>query len=632
MNRGTWGVLVAVLAAATLVCFSPVLENGFVWDDGANIVQNPHLERLDGALVVWSFTDFRLGHYQPFTWISLALDRAIWGLRASGFHLTSLLLHALNAMLFALLARWLLAAALRPGIGPATDGDPDVPDRSGSFAIDVGALVAAAVFALHPMRVESVAWATERRDLLAGLFAFGSLLAYRRMVERDAAGGRRAGWGALALALFVGSLFSKALALGLPFVLLVLDFYPLRRSGAGAGQRSAGALVVEKIPFLLVSLPFGASALAAQSDAGALIDLAGHGWVQRLVQAAYGALFYPRAMLSTAWSPLYERPTVLDPTEPRFVVSSIAAVAVTLVLFLFRRRFPAGLAVWLGYLVLLAPVSGIAQSGVQLVADRYAYLAGSGFALLLGGGAAIAWSATAARTGRRLLAAGFVALLALWGGLSWRQSRVWRDDTTLWQHVLKFGPSAMASNNLGAIALQQGASGTALAYFRRAVEIAPSYGLPWKNVLALLEGDTSRLDREELRRTAEVLERSLPNHAAAAAAWTTVALCRMAAGENDTALERLERAVEVNPAYRPAWRWLAKAQWAAGRFSDCARSYSELVRLEPGSAVDWTGLGLCYQAAGELGYAEIAFARSLAIEPSAETARRLAELRSGAPR
>ncbi|MEZ5313529.1 MAG: hypothetical protein R2862_07680 [Thermoanaerobaculia bacterium] len=101
MNRGTWGVLVAVPAAATLVCFSPALENGFVWDDGANIVQNPHLERLDGALVVWSFTDFRLGHYQPFTWISLALDRAIWGLRASGFHLTSLLLHAFNAVLFA---------------------------------------------------------------------------------------------------------------------------------------------------------------------------------------------------------------------------------------------------------------------------------------------------------------------------------------------------------------------------------------------------------------------------------------------------------------------------------------------------------------------------------------------------
>ncbi|MEZ5313530.1 MAG: hypothetical protein R2862_07685 [Thermoanaerobaculia bacterium] len=225
-----------------------------------------------------------------------------------------------------------------------------------------------------------------------------------------------------------------------------------------------------------MSLPFGASALAAQSDAGALIDLAGHGWVQRLVQAAYGALFYPRAMLATAWSPLYERPTVLDPTEPRFVASCIAAVAVTLVLLLLRRRFPAGLAVWLGYLALLAPVSGIAQSGVQLVADRYAYLAGSGFALLLGGGAAIAWSATAARTGRRLLAAGLAALLALWGGLSWRQSRVWRDDATLWQYVLKFGPSAMASNNLGAIAVQQGAPGRALAHFRRAVEIAPRTG------------------------------------------------------------------------------------------------------------------------------------------------------------
>jgi tetratricopeptide (TPR) repeat protein len=606
VRTSTWTFALLLLAAATAAAFLPVLGNGFVWDDGANVVHNPHLEKLDSDLVRWAFTGFRLGHYQPLTWLSLALDRAVWGPRAAGVHLTSLLLHVANVLLFAAVARRLLREA-----------------RCGDCRI--AALIAAAVFALHPLRVESVAWATERRDLLAGVFFLLALLAYLAMARRDREGGSRLAWGAAAVVAFALSLLAKALALGLPVVLLVLDVYPLRRWRPGDGRGAAVRLAAEKVPFFALSIACGLAALAAQAESGALVGIGRYGWVERLFQAAYGALFYPRAIVAGAWSPLYERPTALDPWEPRFLLSALAFAAVTAALLALRRRFPAGLAAWVAYLALLAPVSGVAQSGVQLVADRYAYLAGLGFALLLGAGAGAAWEA-ARRPARRVapiaVGAAVVAVLALWGALTFRQCRVWRDDATLWRHVVAYAPSAMGFNNLGALALRGGDRRTALPYLRRAVEVAPGFGLPWRNLLALLEAGGSDLDRGELARTAAALEASLPHHAHAATAWTTVALAHLALDRRDAARRHLARAVEVNPDYAPAWRRLAILQLGDGRHGDCRTSFAQAVRLEPADAGSWTGLGLCLEGSGDGDGARRAFERATALDPGAATARR----------
>lgn len=603
-----------------VAAFWPALGNGFVWDDGPNVVHNPHLESLDGRLVRWAFGSFRLGHYQPLTWLSLALDRALWGLAPRGYHLTSLLLHAVNGLLFAVVARRLLAFARRQD-GPA---------------VIAGSLVAAAAFALHPLRVESVAWVTERRDLLSGAFCLLALLAYLVMAQRDLAGRPRLAWGGTAVALFALSLASKALALGLPLVLATLDVYPLRRwrpdvdpSGEGShGVRGALRLLAEKVPFLVLSLGFGVAALAAQAETEALVDTARHSWPARLSQATYSAMFYPRAMLAWEWSPLYERPTVLDPSAPRFLLSTVAFLVVTAGLVALRRRFPAGLAAWLAYLALLAPVSGIAQSGIQLVADRYAYLAGLGFALLAGGVVAARWPWGRHPPRRVLAAAAALAVLGAWAVLSHRQTRVWRDDVSLWRHVVAHAPSAMGFNNLGGMALQSGDRAAALALLRRSIEVGPAFGLPWRNLRALLEEGGSDLDRHELRQTLAALDAALPNHADSATAWTTVALMHRALGDRSAALRHLTRAVQVNPGYAPAWRRLAVLQLEAGDHAGCVESFARMTQHEPHNAAAWTGLGLCREQRGEPREAVAAFERALLLDPASATARqRLRALR-----
>src|SRR5438128_857929 len=219
-HPGREWALALIPAAVTLAVFLPILGNGFVnWDDQANLLDNPHYRGLGWSHLRWMFTTAHLGHYIPVTWLTLALDYTAWGLNPVGYHLTSALLHAANALLVYRLAAALLTAA----------------DRGTSTWWDIrrGAMAAALVFALNPQRVESVAWATERRDVTMGLFALLTVLAYLRAVRESADGRLDRRWYWASVALFGGALLSKSLVIGLPLVLFVLDLYPLRRRPAG---------------------------------------------------------------------------------------------------------------------------------------------------------------------------------------------------------------------------------------------------------------------------------------------------------------------------------------------------------------------------------------------------------------
>jgi hypothetical protein len=214
-----------LIALATVAAFLPTLENDFLtWDDHANLVDNPHYRGLDWSHLRWMWTAFHMGHYIPLTWMTFALDYLLWGMKPVGYHLSNLLLHAANAVVFYFIVRRLLRTAL-PGLSE---------DRQAGLT--VAAAFAALLFALHPLRVESVAWATERRDVLSGLFYLLALLAYLRACERGE-GGRGWYWGSVGL--FACALLSKSMAVSLPVVLLILDVYPLRRLGGGPGAGGA---------------------------------------------------------------------------------------------------------------------------------------------------------------------------------------------------------------------------------------------------------------------------------------------------------------------------------------------------------------------------------------------------------
>src|SRR3989475_6818994 len=249
-RRGFW-LVPALIALVTFAAFLPVLQNQFVdWDDQRNFLDNHHYRGLGWTHLRWMWTT-HLGHYIPLTWMTLGLDYVLWGMNPLGYHLTSLLLHAANAVVFFFVAFRIL------GLGLPDPGDR----RQADLVLSAG--FAALVFAIHPLRVESVAWVTERRDVLSGLFYPSAILIYLRACER---GERGRGWYWAAVGSFACALLSKSMAVNLPIVLLILDVYPLRHLGGAIGWWSEPArrVYVEKLPFVLLATAAAAIAVMAQ--------------------------------------------------------------------------------------------------------------------------------------------------------------------------------------------------------------------------------------------------------------------------------------------------------------------------------------------------------------------------------
>ncbi|MGH9579426.1 MAG: hypothetical protein ACRD2R_00405, partial [Terriglobales bacterium] len=371
LSRWAMPILVAML---TVAAFFPALQNGFVdWDDNTGLLNNLSYRGLGWEQLRWMFTTFHLGHYQPLTWVTFGLDYLVWGMDPFGYHLTNLLLHALNAVVFYFVALRLFSLS--------------VSVSSGDFALRAASGFAALLFSIHPLRVESVAWATERRDVLSGLFFLLTLLCYLRAAKADS-GAEHLKWLGVAVLAYVFSLLAKDVGMMLPSALKVLDVYPLMRFGAGGGKwfgPEAQRIWWEKAPFAFLALVAAAVAIMAQSVA--LKSFAVHDSAGRLAQALFGLGYYLRkTLLPVGLSPIYELPRPFIPWDWPYLASGLAVSAIAAGLIILRCRWPAGLAAGIYYAAMLAPVLGIAQSGSQLVADRYSYLSCLGWALLAGGG------------------------------------------------------------------------------------------------------------------------------------------------------------------------------------------------------------------------------------------------------
>src|SRR5438093_509979 len=290
---GSWLVPV-LIALVTLAAFLPTLQNQFVnWDDHENLLDNPHYRGLGRAHLRWMWTT-HMGHWIPLTWMTFGLDYLLWGMNPVGYHLTSLLLHVTNAVVFFFVVRWLLTRAL-----------PSPSERGYALAVSAG--VAALLFAIPPLRVESVAWVTERRDVLSGLFYLVAILLYLRACEGMARG---RGWYWLSVAVFVCALLSKSMVVNLPVVLLILDVYPLRRLGGSISWWSEPArlVYVEKIPFVFLAGVASAIAVMAQLATRAASSLAALSVLDRLAISAYGLSFCLwKMVVPVNLSPLYGR-------------------------------------------------------------------------------------------------------------------------------------------------------------------------------------------------------------------------------------------------------------------------------------------------------------------------------------
>jgi hypothetical protein len=456
----------------TLAAFLGVLQNGFVnWDDPVNFLDNPRYRGLGVSQLTWMFTTFHMGHYIPLTWLTLGADYVVWGMDPKGYHLTSLLFHAATALCFYAVARRLLARAL--------------PARTSAADIALGAAVAALSFSVHPLRVESVAWVTARRDVVSGLFFMLTLLSWLKSV--DASRAARLRWYGASLVFFGCALLSKALAVGLPVVLVVLDVYPLRRLGGARGRQAGGAsdplvqgaraprlldVWIEKVPYVLMATVAAGLAIAATpASAKASLEVLSLG--PRALVASYGLAFYlVKTVLPVGLSPLYAFVTSVSWA----VVASLVLAAMGVVAM--RRRWPALAGAGVVYVSLLLPTLGFFAVGPQPVADRYSYLPCLGWALAAGGAAAWPWVGS-----RVVRVAGALALLL---HLTMQQVHVWRDSVSLWSRAVALEPdNRFARINLGGAYATAGRTPEAIDQYRQVLELSRDKA-PWYEVLGWL--------------------------------------------------------------------------------------------------------------------------------------------------
>lgn len=403
-------------ALITFIIYLPALPNGFVnWDDPRYVYENPFIQNLDLAFLKRAFTEVYFSNWHPLTMISYAVDYSLWGLNPLGYHLENIIIHSVNTALVALLTVRLIAAA-RPLSGPAV------------FA---AGLSSALLFGIHPLHVESVAWVSERKDVLCALFFIGSVLFYLRYAQRN----RKLCY-ALSLASFALAIMSKSMAVTLPAVLLLIDFYPLRRLNGLAAVLKA---VIEKLPFIAISAFASAMALYSQTSAMASLDAIPFDLRAFTALRSY-AFYLEKLFVPIGLAPFYPMPAELDPLAADFLVSYAVLGGIT-VICLAAIRYRAFLVTWLYYLGTLVPVIGLVQVGMQSAADRYMYLPSLGLLVLLGAGAAL----VVERNSRPLLAVflGFISIATV--GLSYvtvTQAAIWKDTFTLWDHEIGLYPGA----------------------------------------------------------------------------------------------------------------------------------------------------------------------------------------------
>lgn len=618
-----------VVALVTFTVFIQALSNEFVnWDDHETLLNNSRYRGLGWSELRWMFTTFHMGHYQPLSWVSFAVDFFVWGTNPVGYHLTNITLHALNAALFFFLARLLLSAANKSN------------DQSESM-LRVSAGLAALLFSIHPLRVESVAWATERRDVLSGFFFLLTLYAYVRAHLSSDDRSRRAGL-VLSFAAFVLSLTAKASAITLPVVLLLLDVYPLRRlQGTWRSWLRPGARTIfwEKVPFAALAMLFAIVAALAQQSVGALRPMQQYFLSYRLGQAAYASFFYIwKSLVPANLSPLYELPYDFDAWMPLFIACAGSAAAIAIGLYATRRRWPAGLASWVYYVVVLAPVIGIAQSGPQLVANRYSYFSCMSWAVLIGGGFLRVWNCARENPERRPVffttcALAISALLIL-GMMTWKQTEIWRDTKTLWQYVLAVrSESSIAHYNLGRIYEDEGKSDKGIESYRQAVRITPTYAEAHYNLARLLARQGMQDEAiDHYRQVLQVRPDDADTH-------NNLALLLWSKGQFKASLAELRTAVQIDPQYAKAFFNMGRIYASEGDLDNAVLHYEKALTLNPQEGEIYFGLGNALarrgQAEAAIGYlreavklrpdfadAYVALARSLAAQGRKDEAER----------
>jgi tetratricopeptide (TPR) repeat protein len=522
---GTRGACVAVLLAVLiLLVYAPARHYGFVdLDDPQYVSENPFVANgLTWTTVKWAFTSVHASYWLPLIWLSHALDIQLYGLNAGGHHVTNVLLHLVDTiLLFALLHR--------------------ITGAMGRSAFVAG------LFAIHPLHVESVVWLTERKDVLSTLFLFLTIWMYVEYVHRPS----RSRY-LLALAFFTLGLLSKAMLVTLPFMLLLLDVWPLGRITITQWRLSPDQRVVlyrlarEKFPFLALALVAAIVTYLTQQLTGAVANTSQISVGFRVENALVSYVMYVVQMLWPSNLALfYPYPRSLPPVL--VAASAIGLVAATVIVIRSTRRYPYLAVGWFWYLGSLVPVIGFIQAGDQARADRFTYVP------LIGVFIMIAWGAYDLIGRPRALAVCGGLALAAAALVARVQVGYWRSNTELWEHALRAADeSYVAHTNLGLAVFARAKTDSAITEFRAALRLRPDFAEAYNDLGVALanRGDTEGAIQAFLN-AVRAKPTQAPSHYNAAV---------LLAGKGDTtaAVTHLELALQIEPTYADARRELEK--------------------------------------------------------------------------
>ena len=574
MKRVSVGYVIALLISlATLAVYLPALHNGFVnWDDPHYVLNNTHIRSLDLAFVRWAFFDASTIYWHPLTWISHALDYAFWGLNPFGHHLTSIVLHAINTFIVVCLTIRLLRILQARGN----------PFFSNERAVLIAGGVVGVLFGLHPVHVESVAWAAERKDLLYSLFYLLSVMSYANYACcQEESGSKDACYKAsrylLALALLFLSLSSKPMAVTLPAVLLLLDWYffkRLRSLGRVAG------VVLEKVPFLALSLIVSVVTFMAQNKLGAVASLESTPVESRVLVACKSLMMYLVEIIAPVkLLPLYYYPKTVSILMAQFFIPLALVAGITAASVLTAGKRPAWLAAWGYFVVSLLPVVGLIQSGPQSMADRFSYLPSLGPFFLMGAGTAWIWSRVSAIPIAKYITAAVAAVLAVsLSILTVKQIAIWHDGITLWNRTIN-GQSAQFSEPYYLRGITYGDKGdysSAIKDYTTAITLEPSYGSAYINRgVAFLE-----------------------------------------TGETDRAIEDFNTAIRLKATLSESYTNRGNAFYKKGELNRAIEDYTVAISLEPALYQAYLNRGNVYKVRGDLERSLADYTRALSLNPA----------------
>ena len=557
--RSDKAALWVCLALALMVwaVFGQTLRHEFVYDSIAYVCENPDISQgLNPSGVAQAFRGTYVANWHPITMLSYLLDYELYGLNPAGYHGTNVFLHAVTAI-----ALFLVLRAM-----------------TGSLWCSA---FVAAVFAIHPLRVESVAWVAERKDVLSGLFFMLTLGAYFHYVRRPFSAGRYA----LVALFFTLGLMSKPMLVTLPFVLFLLDFWPLDRLGPVGVKK----LILEKVPLFLLVAAFCAVTIWAQQTALMPNEKIALPW--RIGNAVVSYAVYIKQMVFPSGLAVLYPHRGADIHLWQIAISLVVLASISLAVLAGGRKRPYLPIGWLWYLGMLVPVIGILQVGGQAHADRYTYLPQIGLSLLL------TWGVTDLTAGwrhrRLILGAAAVLILTGLGTAAWVQTSHWKNSNSLWVHTLKHTENnPVAHNNLGLALTSQGKSADAIEQYRSALRINPNHASAHNNLGLVLASQGKFSEAIEQYRSALRIN---PDYLVAR---NNLGSALASQGKSAEAIEQYRSALRINPDYPATRNNLGNALASQGKNAEAIEQYRSALLINPDAAIARNNLGEAHNNLG----------------------------------